>query len=191
MNAKKFTTGMLLSLGAGVATAYLTDPEFGKKRRAALAREARKFLDKATRETRRSLCDSQHRLSGFIARWRTEFKDETPDDGVLEARIRSRMGRVVSHSRKIHVLCDHGIATLWGLAPLDEISRLIASTEAIPGVREVVDHLEVGKPDESPADANYSLKHARDAARLNLSPSNRLVTGARRNSIGGLRVAAR
>lgn len=44
MNARKLTEGMLLGLAAGAITAYLTDPEFGKKRRAALAGEARNFF---------------------------------------------------------------------------------------------------------------------------------------------------
>jgi uncharacterized membrane protein len=185
MNAKKLTTGVLLGLGAGVATAYLTDPEVGKKRRAALAGEARKLFDNATHETRKSLTDSGHRLKGVFARLRTNLKNEPPSDAVLEARVRSRMGRVVSHPKKVHVLCDRGVVTLWGLVPEEEISALIVETEKIPGVIEVVDHLEAARFDEIPAEMTASLKHARDETRLNWNPSKRMVVGA-----GGAALAA-
>ena len=185
MNGKKLITGTLLGLGAGVATAYLLDPESGKKRCAALVREARKLLGNAMYETRKSIEDSQHRLRGLVARLRTNLKNEPSSDTVLEARIRSRIGRIVSHPRKIHVVCDHGVATLWGVVTQDEIGRLILEAEKNPGVEQVIDHLEIVRRDEVSAEPDNPLKRARNAARLNWSPSRRLAVG-----VSGVALAA-
>lgn len=185
MNGKKLITGTLLGLGAGVATAYLADPKYGKKRRAAMAREARRIVGSTLHETKKSLDDTQHRLMGAIARLRTNLKNEAPSDDVLEARIRSRIGRIVSNARKIHVVCDRGVATLWGVVAQHEIGHLITEAERTPGIREVVDHLEVARLDEITVEPHDPLRQARNEARLNWSPSKRLALGA-----GGMALAA-
>ena len=178
MNAKNFTKWTLAGLCAGAAAAYFAHPEYGKKRRAALADGTRKLLVKAAHEGKKSLYDSQHHLAGMAAMLRTSFSHASPSDRVLEARIRSRLGREVSHPRAIHVVCDGGVAILWGLVWEKELAPLLEAVGKIPGVREVTDHLEIGTPDELPAERPDTLKEARDQIRLNWSPSKRLLVGA-------------
>jgi len=184
MNAKNLTKWMLAGFGAGAATAYFAHPEHGKKRRAALAFGAKKLLDKASHEGRKSLSDSQHHLAGMVAKLRTHFTQDSPSDRVLEARIRSRLGRVVSHPRAIHVVCDGGSAILWGLVWEKELPLLLEAVGDVPGVNEVTDHLEIAAPDELPPAKPDTLKEARDRIRLNWSPSKRLLVGA-----GGMALA--
>lgn len=177
MNAKKLTTWILVGLGAGAATAYFVHPEHGRKRRAALADGTKKLLDKAAREGKKSLYDSQHHLAGIAAKLRTSFTHDSPSDRVLEARIRSRLGRLVSHPRAIHVVCEGGAAILWGLVWEKERAPLIEAMGKLPGVREITDHLEIVTPDELPALKPDTLREARDQIRLNWSPSKRLLLG--------------
>lgn len=176
MDTRKITKWMLMGLGTGVAAAYLADSEFGKERRAALARGTRKVLDKAARKGKKSLCDSQHRLAGLAARVRAGLQSETPSDSVLEARIRSRLGRVISHPRKVHVTCDHGAAIVWGIVPSDKIAGLIREIEMTSGVVEVVDHLEADLEEPAKEPSN-PLKRAKDEAKLDWSPAKRLLSG--------------
>jgi uncharacterized membrane protein len=177
MDVKKGMKWTLAGLGAGVAAGYLAHSQFGQRKLAVLASGTRHVLDKATLSAKKSLLDGQHRLSGLAAALWTNLKHEESLDTVLEERIRSRMGRVVSHPRKVHVVCDHGVAILWGLALEAEIPRLIEATETVPGVVEVVDHLDIARPEELPAERANPLKHARDEIRLKSSPSRRLVMG--------------
>ena len=178
MDSKRVTQGMLLGLGAGTVAAYLTDPDFGKSRRTALARNAGKFLKKAALVAADSLSDSEHRLAGVVAKVRRNFEQGKTSDQVIEQRIRSRIGRVVSHPRKVHVLCDRSVATLWGLVLEQEASRLIEAVKRVRGVREVVDQLEIAAPEQFAAVAPDPLRHAREEIRLNWSPGKRLFVGA-------------
>ncbi len=193
MNGRKLTAAILFGLGAGAATAYLTNPQYGRKRRAELASGANRLLKKVVREGEKSLRDSQHRLAGLAAQLWPGSESESPSDQVLEARIRSRLGRVTSHPRRIHVLCDQGTATLWGVVPEHELGVLVQAIEGIPGVTEVFNHLEVSRSEEAPT--AHLLQDARDQARLNWSPSKRLLLGTtgaalavygwRRNDLAG------
>lgn len=178
MQAKKMMKWTLLGLCTGAAASVLARSEFGQRRRAAMARSGKELFEKAAQRGKKALEDSEHRLIGLAAQWFGKTNKEQPLDRVLEERIRSRMGRIVSHPRKIHVVCDHGVAILWGIALEDEIFRLIEAVERIPGVTEVVDHLDMATPEQLPAAHTDSLKAARNEIRLNWSPSRRLMVGA-------------
>jgi len=178
MEARKLTKWMLLGLGTGAAAGYLFHSESGQKRRAALARAGRKLLAQAAHRGKKALLDGQHRFAGLAAQWRANISKEKPLDCVLEERIRSRIGRIVSHPRKIHVVCDDGVAILWGLVLEEELIPLIEGVQRIPGVADVEDHLEVAAPGQFPASPSNPLKDARDEIRLNWSPSKRLLVGA-------------
>ena len=175
MNGRKLTGAILFGLGAGAATVYLTNPQHGRKRRADFASGAKQLLKKVAHEGEKSLRDGQHHLAGLAAQLWPGSNPEEPSDRVLEARIRSRLGRVTSHPHKIHVLCDHGAATLWGLVPENELGALVQAVEAISGVTEVLNHLEVSRSEKVPT--AHLLKDARDQVRLNWSPSKRLLAG--------------
>ena len=178
MQPKEVMKWTLLGLCSGAAVGYLAQSEFGQKRRAAMARSGKKLFERAAQRGKKALQDSEHRLAGLAAHWWANINKEKPLDRVLEERIRSRMGRIVSHPRKIHVVCDHGVAILWGIILEDEASPLIEAVERIPGVTEVVDHLDIATPDQLPVGPANSLKAARDEIRLNWSPSRRLIVGA-------------
>jgi uncharacterized membrane protein len=177
MKAKRIAEGMFLGLCTGAVAGYFADPEFGEIRRAAFARGAKRILARAAQEGKKSFYDSRNHLAGLVSQYSPRFRAEPASDGVLEQRIRARLGRVVSHPRKVHVVCQSGVATLWGVVPQEEISDLVRVVEATAGVKEVLDHLEIGPADEFPATQNDALRQARDEIRLNWSPSKRVLVG--------------
>ena len=176
---------LLGGLSAAAAAFYFGDPRRGAKRRADFARGAGNVFGKVKAESDKSIRDLQNQLSGISARLRSHFEPEDAADRVVEERVRSRIGRIVSYARRIRVLSDHGVVTLWGQAFTGEAAELLRAVSAVPGVREVRDHLELfeaGDPNsplaKAPVRHEDPLRHARKQSRLNWSPAKRLAIGA-------------
>src|ERR1041385_3242642 len=106
---KKDTTATLLwGLGVGAGLMYLFDPDRGKRRRAlvrdkaqALTRRLQKTVDKTSRDLR-------NRVQGLAL----EAKSHNVPDEVLVERVRSKLGRLVSHPHAIEVAAKNGVVTL-------------------------------------------------------------------------------
>src|SRR5215471_1024149 len=172
-----FCVGGLAATGAAVA-AYFTHPKQGAQRRAMLRKRVERLWARASNEVQKSLVDTQHHLSGLSARFRASIQSDAPSGQVLEARVRSRLGHVLSRPRKVHVLCDHGLVTLWGTVPQDEICNLLRAVRAVPGVKEVQEHLEPCPLEQFENGHQDALELARREGRLNWSPSRRMLVGA-------------
>lgn len=135
-------------IGLGAALMYLFDPNNGRRRRA-LLRDQTTSLARRTREASNALaCDLQNRASGLSARW-THTGDEIVDDATLEARIRSKLGRVSTHPGAIAVQTFNGVATLTGPVLAAEHRAVVRAVERVPGVREVIDQVSVHEEADS------------------------------------------
>ena len=140
MDTRRITRWILMGgigAGAGALAAYLADPELGEQRRTKVMSRTRQLLNRVRHDAKMSLRDTQHHLAGMAAELRSHLSADEPSSEVLEQRIRSRIGRVISRPRSVHVLCDHGLVTLWGRVPKDEIYRLLHAVRTVPGVREI------------------------------------------------------
>jgi uncharacterized membrane protein len=169
MSAKKFPTFAALGgLGVTAATVYLFDPEHGRKRRTALAKTGRRFVSAVEEEAARSWKDTAHQLQGVIARV-SRLRDETASDETITERIRSRMGRVVSHPHRIKVASDHGVVTLWGAILKSEVNELLHTVKRVPGVDDVQNHLEVTESEEFALGTDAKEKF------MSWSPTKRLL----------------
>jgi len=73
-----------------------------------------------------------------------------PDDTLVQ-RVRSRMGRAVSHPHAVEVAADGGHVTLRGPVLAGEVKDLISAVERVPGVSAVDDRLEVHTRDDAVA----------------------------------------
>ena len=83
---------------------YLLDPDVGPRRRGMVrdkSRHARCALEGALDKGSRDLA---HRTNGFFARMRALLRKDEPPERVIEARVRTELGRVVSHPSSIEVL---------------------------------------------------------------------------------------
>lgn len=162
----------------GAAAFYFLDRERGHARRAAFATKARHLGTNVAEGAVKSARDSWHHVAGTARQaWFNFARNEWPEDRILVERIRSRMGRMVSHPHKIHVVSDDGVVTLWGAASEEEIRKLAHVVQAMPGVREVINHLEVHEGKEPVLSGPSPFKTAREETLLNWSPSKRLMAG--------------
>jgi hypothetical protein len=131
-------------IGLGAALMYLADPDEGRRRRARLRDLAVHFSRTAASVASGVSRDVQHRLGGAAARTLGHLivPDVTPDDDVLAARVRARLGRLVSHPHAVKVLVSDGNVTLSGPVFDVEVSPLLAGIARVAGVVSVDNHLE-------------------------------------------------
>lgn len=186
MSTKKISNWMLIGgVGATAAAFWFADPKRGAARRAAFVRGAGTLMEKARSEGEKTVRDLQNQVSGLAARMRSHVEPGDSSDNVIEARLRSRLGRLAAHVRRVRVLCDHGVVTLWGPVYDYEVASVLDAARSTPGVVEVQDHLEAFSPEDPasplaklPMHHEDPLRRARRNVRLNWSPTKRLAVGA-------------
>jgi hypothetical protein len=126
-----------MGLALGATSAFLLDPQHGRRRRALLrdrvtrtVNESREFADAATRDLR-------YRAQGIASRARSWRSGAAPDD-ILVERVRARLGRYSSHPRAIEVAAHEsaeGVSSLQGgVEPVGERFELAQGSWS-PGVR--------------------------------------------------------
>jgi uncharacterized membrane protein len=85
--------------------------------------------------------DLSNRASGVVARMRAAWHPETPDDDVLAERVRSVLGRRVSHPHGVAVEAHDGWVTLSGPILEREVAGLVRAVQSVRGVRHVKNQL--------------------------------------------------
>jgi len=131
------------AVGAGLM--YLMDPQRGRSRRAWLADKVASVVRGTGRSLHRRGEDLANRAYGMAHETRAKFQASGPisSEQLLE-RIRSEMGRAVSHPWLIQVMADaNGTVTLTGRVLASEADRLISTIEAVRGVNLVVNRCDV------------------------------------------------
>jgi hypothetical protein len=172
-----------VALGAGYM--YLFDPVSGGRRRALardklvhLAHQASSTIDISSR-------DLSHRLYGITAETRHSIRtmlhgERVPDD-VLVARVRSKLGRYVSHPHAIHVESKDGHIVLSGYILAHEINSLFNYLPRVRGLISFEDRLERHKgSDKIPSLQGGTPKSGvrPNILKLNWSPATRFVVGS-------------
>jgi uncharacterized membrane protein len=131
------TTNPIELIAFGASLMYFFDPTRGRRRRA-IARD--KFLS-AVHHLKdlgaKTSQDLANRSRGLIAETAHRFQHDIPPDDVLEARVRSKLGRVVSHPHAIQVFVDNGDVVVSGQILRDEVPILLSTVRKVPGVRAV------------------------------------------------------
>ncbi|MES2534712.1 MAG: SRPBCC family protein [Pseudomonadota bacterium] len=162
-------TKWLGGMALGAVAMYLADPAQGRRRRALAQDQMRHFTNKTSDGINAAVHDVVNRLSGLQARVRQmmERRNYKPiDDHVLEARVRSRLGRAVSNPHSINVVARRGQITLSGPVLAREYAQLIDMVRAIPGVAAVRDELDVH--DQSNGTPGLQGRKRRSKARAGL-----------------------
>jgi len=91
--------------------------------------------------------DMPNGARGLMADVMAGVRGGTPPDRVLEERVRSRIGHVVSHPGSIEVCAHGGRVTLAGPILAAEVDDLVNEVSEVRGVIEIVDDLDI---DEEP-----------------------------------------
>jgi uncharacterized membrane protein len=166
-----FPRGVLV----GASLMYFFDPRHGRARRARVAMLASHLRRAEQRLVGKAARDAAHRARGLVQRVaRARDGAPRPDDAVLEARIRARLGRLVSHPSAIQLAVRRGIVTLRGAVLDQEAGRAIRSLRRVPGVRDLVDRLDR----HATADVPELRGEGRLIRREQWSPSARVAAAA-------------
>lgn len=139
MNAR---VTMVTGAGLGAGLMYLLDPEQGDRRRALIRDQVARLLRRTGRAAGVTARDVRHRTGGLLAEWRGRFAEHEVGDETLVQRVRSTMGRAVSHPRALDVTAAGGQVTLSGPVLRDEVRSLLSAVSRVRGVRQVHDRLE-------------------------------------------------
>jgi len=128
----------LVALGAGLM--YILDPHAGRRRRALTRDKATKYARRAAERARALAQQAADHAKGIVAEARASDQ-EWVDDQTLVARVRSELGRAVSHPGSIHVDAVDGCVTLRGPIFVGEADAALAAVENTRGVCGVDDQL--------------------------------------------------
>lgn len=138
----------------GAVTMYLMDPDKGRRRRALARDKIQSVWTRTDNAIAVSARDLGNRMRGLRARAGSmlpQRKDEVLDDRLLVERVRSKIGRVVSHPHAIKVTAQQGCVILSGAVLADEKEQLLAVTRKTPGVASIDDVLEVHERRDVPS----------------------------------------
>lgn len=177
----KLFTGVVIGAGA----MYLLDPEQGARRRSLLRDQGIHAGHKVRKELAGAARGARNRTAGAAAELRARFQQDQASDEILTERVRSAIGRAVSHPGAIAVNVFEGRATLEGHVLADELPELVRRVGRVRGVSEVRNELEMHDSAENVA-ALQGVGHRRLAQRqVELQRVTRLLIG----TTGGLLAA--
>ncbi len=172
---------LLVGSALGAIAMYFLDPQAGRRRRARtrdkLAQTARR-VNEASRVTAR---DTAQRARGVIAEAKRLLQREDVSDLTLVGRVRSALGRVVSHPHAIEVSVTDGHVMLAGPILADEVRPLIRTVRHVSGVHGLDDRLTVYREASHVSALQGGVpRHGRRFELLqdNWSPAARLAAGA-------------
>src|SRR5262245_57100639 len=121
----------LAATGLGASLMYYLDPDRGNRRRGLLRDQVRHTWTRAQKTGDSTAGDFRNRLYGTFAELRSVFGRKTIPDEVLAERVRSKLGRYVSHPSAIEVAANHGQVTLSGRVLADEVKDLLYAVHSI------------------------------------------------------------
>jgi osmotically-inducible protein OsmY len=135
---------LIFGVAIGAALMYFLDPDRGRRRRALVRDQVvhgAHEIEEAGMGMASRARHIRNKARGVVYETRTRFRREEVDDPVLEARVRSHLGRLVSDTSNIVVSAEHGRVTLRGSAPEAEVASLVDGVQGIPGVHDVINRL--------------------------------------------------
>jgi hypothetical protein len=171
---------LISGIGIGAGLMYLLDPDRGNRRRAIARDKMVRGLHKTRDAVGVTSRDVQNRARGLVSGIGSRFSREDVPDDVLVERVRSKMGRVVSHPSAINITARLGRVTLSGPILGSEVKSLIKNVSSVRGVQGIDNQLEVY--DEAGNIPELQGESRRPGARFELfqenwSPTARLLVG--------------
>lgn len=175
--------GMTLigGLGLGAGLMYLLDPDRGRRRRALVRDKVIHSMHKTADAIDAASRDLGNRAAGLLYEVRNMLAQEDVSDPVLEARVRSKLGAVVSHPSAIEVRANQGHITLSGPVLAREVENLIFRVSSVQGVTGVENRLEPHETADNVPGLQGGVKREGgrfELMQVNWSPSTRMLMGA-------------
>lgn len=179
-------SGMALlgGFGCGAALMYFFDPDRGRRRRSLVRDQFTHAAHEMRSGTATAWRDLGHRAQGAGHETMNLFMSDHASDEVIAERVRSRLGRHVSHPSAIQVTVRDRRAILTGPILADEVGNVLNAVSAVRGVTEVESRLDVHQEagDISALQGGHYRSGERpDFMNSNWAPGTRLLVG----SLGG------
>jgi uncharacterized membrane protein len=133
--------GILAGLAVGAGLAYFGDPYRGRRRRAHARDKVTHLTMIAEKAIDRSFRDLTNRAQGLLAASIDLVIPSPIPDEVLLERVRTRLGRLVSHPGALDVRVAAGHVILRGDVIASEAPHMLSAIRCMSGVREVIDNL--------------------------------------------------
>jgi uncharacterized membrane protein len=174
------TKTLIGGIGLGAGLMYILDPVRGKRRRALARDKMKSLVTHMERSAEKASRDIAHRAQGLASEARHVLRHEPVPDDVLEARVRSRLGRLVSHPGAIDATVWDGVVTLTGPVLASEARSLISGVSAVEGVTRVEDRLQRHEQADVPAlqgGPSRRPRHRFELLQENWSPAARCLVG--------------
>lgn len=188
-----WASGAFTGALAGSALMFWLDPVSGRRRRALtgdklghLARQTSHGLDAARR-------DLAHRMRGMAAETAGRLRRDDGNEGVIAQRVRTALGRVVSHPHALEVRSHDGVVELSGPILRRELASAIAHARKVRGVKRVDDRLDAYEDaDHIPALQGGKIRRERfELLQEHWTPGPRLLTGIIGMTLVGTAATAR
>jgi uncharacterized membrane protein len=168
------------SMGVGAVLMYLFDPTLGKRRRHLLRDKLVSSVHQIGDCCDATARDFVNRGRGLLHSIQSRFGADDAPGYVIEDRVRSTLGRYVSHPKAVQVWSDGGHVTLCGEILEDELKPAIKASAGVKGVKSVrhslLPHASRG---HIPSLQGGSVRRgsAIDVAQENWSPTTRVMAG--------------
>ena len=146
---KRDQLALLGGVGLGAGLMYLLDPEGGGRRRALARDKCVHGLKVSGKALRKTSIDLGNRTRGLVAEAGSLLHKGNADDRKLEERVRSKLGRHVSHPSAIEVHCEDGRVVLSGPVLASEADKLLSKLKKVKGIHEVESNLELHEDAEN------------------------------------------
>src|SRR5438270_13698394 len=114
---------LLGGLGLGAGLMYLLDPDLGRRRRALLRDKLVSAASRTDDCLDTTWTDVQQRAQGLAAETAGLWTSGQADDRVVVERVRSKIGRYLSHPGAVEVSARDGRVTLRGPVLAREVDR--------------------------------------------------------------------
>ena len=136
---------LIVGIAIGAGLMYIFDPDRGRRRRARVRDQlvhGAHEIDDLRGEVASRARHIRNRARGAVLEARGRLTKDEVDDAILEARVRSHLGRVVPDPSSISVSSEHGRITLRGHASQGDFSQIVEGVQGVPGVHDVINRLE-------------------------------------------------
>ena len=170
-------------VGLGAGLMYFLDPDRGRRRRALLRDRGVSLVGQSEWMMSKVGRDLRNRSYGLAAETRSLFEHEEASPDVLEARIRSRLGRLCRHPAAISVLVrEGGEVVLSGPILASDVDRVMRGVTSTAGVSTVENRLEVHQRAENvpglQGGAARGPRQRFEFLQSNWSPGPRVLAGS-------------
>jgi uncharacterized membrane protein/gas vesicle protein len=171
MNRSTGLAGVVVGAAAGATAMYFLDPRTGRRRRRQFHAKALSVSRGSARWMRKAGRDLGNRAAGINAAVQALLRFGAPlaSDQQIEDRVRTKLGRLVSHPVKVEVTALAGEITLRGSVARAQVHRLLRGIRSVRGVRMIHNHLRITEEPAGEARGQYEPAW---------TPSARVLAGA-------------